>query len=149
VLGYPLSGERVACPFFKPSVRVDPEEWLHAPRLTLIDEYRGTCGAGEAFEPEASAQRDVCNCGYARGRCDRFPEGSPDAVRFSVIGEERSVLRIVYAFENDHSPVTHGIAEPGVDVGDPILTAQIRAFSESYRLALMRAPVANAVSGSS
>ena len=66
----------MACPFFLPLARVDAEEWIHAPRLTLIDEYRGACRVGDVFEPEQSAQRDVCNCGYASGRCDRFPEVS-------------------------------------------------------------------------
>jgi hypothetical protein len=114
-----------------PSVRVDASEWLHAPRLTLIDEYRGSCHVSVAFQPEESAQRDVCNCGYAGGRCDRFPEGSADAVRFSVIGEA-----ILYVFEKDHFPLRHAVAEPGSEVADPVLAAQIRAFSESYRLRL-------------
>jgi hypothetical protein len=124
----------VACPFFMPLARVDAQEWIHAPRLTLIDEYRGTCRVGDAFEPEESAQRDVCNCGYAGGRCDRFQEGSPDAVRFSVIGEDGPSLRILYVFEKDHFPARRGVAEPGTEIGDPVLDGQIRAFAESYRL---------------
>jgi hypothetical protein len=122
----------VACPFFMPSARVDASEWLHAPRLTLIDEYRGTCHVAGVFEPDDSAQRDVCNCGYAGGRCDRFPEGSPDAVRFSVIGEDGPALRILYAFEKDHLPVSHGVIEEAET--NEILAAQARAFAESYRL---------------
>jgi hypothetical protein len=122
VLGYPV----VACPFFLPSRRVDPGEWLHAPRLTLIDEYRGTCQAGERFEPSASAQREICNCGYARGRCDRFPEGAADAIRFSMLEDGR----IIYIFERDHHPEHHGIAAEM----DGILGAQMRAFAESHRL---------------
>jgi hypothetical protein len=111
-----------------PLARVDAQEWIHAPRLTLIDEYRGTCLAGDAFEPDESAQRDVCNCGYASGRCDRFPVGSPDAVRFSVIAEDR----ILWVLEKDHVPVEHGMADDRAVEG--ILGAQIRAFAESYRL---------------
>jgi hypothetical protein len=115
-----------------PSARVDASEWLHAPRLTLIDEYRGTCHVAGVFEPDDSAQRDVCNCGYAGGRCDRFPEGSPDAVRFSVIGEDGPALRILYAFEKDHLPVSHDVIEEAET--NEILAAQARAFAESYRL---------------
>ncbi len=110
-----------------PSARVDAGEWLHAPRLTLIDEYRGTCHAAGVFEPDDSAQRDVCNCGYASGRCDRFPEGSNDAVRFSMIGEQ-----ILYVFEKDHLPVSHGMIVEAE--ASRILAAQARAFAESFRL---------------
>ncbi len=124
----------MACPFFMPLARVDAQEWIHAPRLTLIDEYRGACRVGDMFEPEQSAQRDVCNCGYASGRCDRFPKGSPDAVRFSVIGEDGPALRILYVFETDHLPSRHGVAEPGAEIVDPVLSGQIRAFAESYLL---------------
>ena len=126
----------MACPFFMPSARVDSDQWLHAPRLTLIDEYRGTCHVSDPFEPEESAQRDVCNCGYAGGRCDRFPAGSADAVRFSVIGEQGPALRILYVFEKDHFPARHAVAEPGAEIADPVLAAQIRAFAESYRQSL-------------
>jgi hypothetical protein len=121
VLGYPV----VACPFFLPLRRVDPGEWLHAPRLTLIDEYRGTCQAGEPFEPSESAQREVCNCGYARGRCERFPDGAADAVRFSMLEDGR----VIYILERDHHPERHGIA----DGTEGVLEVQIRAFAESYR----------------
>src|SRR5580658_5308232 len=110
------------CPFFMPSERVEPDEWIHAPRLTLIDEYRGTCHVSGPFEPEASAQRDICNCGYAGGRCDRFPQGSPDAVRFSVIGEDGPALRILYVFEKDHLPSGHAVAEPGTSIDDEVLS---------------------------
>jgi hypothetical protein len=34
-----------------PSARVDAQEWIHAPRLTLIDEYRGACRVGDVFDP--------------------------------------------------------------------------------------------------
>lgn len=124
----------MACPFFMPSARVDSNEWLHAPRFTLIDEYRGTCHVSDTFAPEESAQREVCNCGYAAGRCGRFPDGSPDAVRFSVIGEDGPALRILYVFEKDHLPGRHGIAEPEAETPDPVLSAQMRAFAVSYRL---------------
>ena len=118
----------MACPFFMPAARVDAHEWIHAPRLTLIDEYRGTCHAGEVFEPDESAQREVCNCGYARGRCDRFPAGSADAVRLSVVGGDR----ILWVFERDHVPVEHGVVDEAEATG--VLGAQVRAFAESYRM---------------
>lgn len=118
----------VACPFFLPMSRLTTGEWLHAPRLTLIDEYRGICSAGEPLEPEEPAQREICNCGYARGRCERFPPEGADAVRFSMTAEGR----IVYVFERDHLPQGHGIIAEADAAG--ILGAQVRAFAESYRL---------------
>jgi len=107
---------------------VDNQDWLHAPRLTLIDEYRGICQASEPFEPNESAQREICNCGYARGRCERFPSESADAVRFSMAPDNR----IIYILERDHMPGAHGVVSEGEATG--LLGAQIRAFAHSYRL---------------
>jgi hypothetical protein len=109
----------------------------------LGDTFIGACHArpSEIFKPpEAQHQRDLCNCGYARGRCDRFPGGdAPDAVRFSVTGDTPTRLSVVYVVEKDHAPVEFGTLEYTIDessfegsrVSD-ILTQQARAFLESY-----------------
>lgn len=114
----------MACPFFEPVARMDPGEWIHAPRLPLIDLFRGLCRASEPFEPEPPVQRDLCNWGCAGSKCERFSGDGPDAVRFSMVDG-----RIVYVFEKQCAPVSHGIAD-GTESG--ILAAQIRAFEQSY-----------------
>jgi len=82
----------------------------------------------------------VCNCGYARGRCDRFPADSvEDAVRFSITDDAAQRLRMVYVLEKDHAPVEYGSMEYAIEAaqlsGDHIngaLAPQARAFIESY-----------------
>ena len=102
----------MACPFFEPLQPLGRELWLHAPRFPLGEAYRGLChAASEPFEPPESAQEELCNCGYARGRCDRFPRESADAVRFSIESENDQRLRVIYIFERRHAPETHGVIE--------------------------------------
>jgi len=109
----------------------------------LGDSFGGACHAhpAEVIEPpEAQHQRDLCNCGYARGRCDRFPGGNaPDAVRFSVTDDTPARLLVVYVVEKDHAPAEFGtleylIADARLDgpVISDILALQARAFLESY-----------------
>jgi hypothetical protein len=132
----------VACPFFVPSRRLEIAGWIRPPRLPLGDPFGGACHAQPAdiVEPPESRQRELCNCGYARGRCDRFPGTSPaDAVRFSVTGDTLARLSMVYVVEKDHAPAEHGVLEyvvgdarlEGPPVSD-VLMHQARAFLESY-----------------
>jgi len=126
----------VACPFFVPVKRLDRDVWLHAPRLPLGDAYRGSCHAGfEPVEPSESSQDELCNCGYARGRCDRFPMESADAVRFSILSDHPGNLRLIYVLEKNHTPVVHGViedVEAESNLGG-VLLAQARAFVDSYQ----------------
>ncbi len=79
----------------------------------------------------------LCNLGYARGRCARFPEnGGADAVRFSLAGDRAGVLSLRFAVERDHLPLAHGTLvfsggrvtpEPA-----PLLRSQAEAYLESY-----------------
>jgi hypothetical protein len=131
----------VACPFFLPVTRLDQNGWIHAPRLPLGDPYRGVCQAcpEEPFEPPESAN-DLCNCGYARGRCDRFPPGSEaDAVRFSITSLEVDLVRLTYVLERGHAPVEHGTLKYAIresrlvdTPARPILEMQAKAFLESH-----------------
>ena len=132
----------MACPFFAPSHRLEFTGWARPPRFPLGDAFRGACHAlpSVVFEPPEAHQREVCNCGYARGRCDRFPHGSAgDAVRFSVTGQTSSRLSMIYVVEKDHAPAEHGTLEfaladlslAGPPIGD-VLAQQARAFVESY-----------------
>jgi hypothetical protein len=108
----------------------------------LGDPYAGACHARPAdiVEPPEARQRELCNCGYARGRCDRFPgDSAADAVRFSITGDEAGRVRLVYIVEKDHAPAEHGALEYGVaeaSLDGPrtseLLAQQARAFLESY-----------------
>jgi hypothetical protein len=118
----------MACPCFKPLRRLDAGGWNPPPRLPLGSAWGGLCTAGDAWEPPDLTQRDVCNYGYARGRCDRFPEtGAADAVRFSMSASER----LIYIFEKDHRPIEHGEIDATTEAREP-LASLARAFAESY-----------------
>lgn len=137
----------MACPFFVPSRRLEIAGWVRPPRFPLGDPFSGACHAqpADVVEPPEARQRELCNCGYARGRCDRFPgdrEGknaAPDAVRFSVTDDTPQRVLVVYVVEKDHAPAEHGILEyliedsrlEGPHISD-ILVQQARAFLESY-----------------
>src|SRR5579862_5854447 len=132
----------MACPFFLPVRMLDQSTWVRAPRLPLGDPYAGTCHVDPAdvVELAESRQRELCNCGYARGRCDRFPNDSAaDAVRFSITGEEPGTIWLVYIVEKDHVPAEHGALEyriPSGQLNGPhtseLLSRQAVAFLESY-----------------
>ena len=132
----------MACPFFVPSRRLEAAGWVRPPRFPLGDSFGGTCHArpSDIIEPPEAHQRELCNCGYARSRCDRFPGGgAPDAVRFSVTDDTPTRLLLVYVIEKDHAPAEFGTLEYAV--GDArldglaiteILAQQARAFLDSY-----------------
>jgi len=123
----------VPCPWFLPVTRLTTDEWIHAPRLPLGAEFRGVCKArpDDPLVPPDARQRELCNCGYARGRCDRLPQGSADAVRFSVVSE----VQIVWVLERNHAPAEFGtlayfdgrIIAPSCAAA-PLLVEQAEAF---------------------
>jgi len=118
----------MACPFFKPARRLDAGGCDPAPRLPLGGAWSGECMAGCAEQPAESTQREVCNSGYARGRCEHFPAGGEaDAVRFSLCADGR----LIYIFEKDHAPLEHGEIDAATDPREP-LASLARAFRESY-----------------
>ena len=131
----------MACPYFYPVARLEEDLWAVPPRLPLVDAYRGECRTGlAAHQPDDQVMRSVCNCGYARGRCDRFPaDARGDAVRFSVASEEDGRIRIQYILEKSCWPLVHdemefSIAERSFrsTPADPIVARQAEAFVESY-----------------
>ena len=131
----------MSCPFFLPLRRLDHGAWVNPPRLPLGDPYGGECHADSTspFEPLEAHQRELCNCGYARGRCSHFPEDSTgDAVRFSIAGEFSGRLDLVYVIEKDHAPAGHGrmvyVSEENrweTSHTSELLARQARAFVES------------------
>jgi hypothetical protein len=97
----------MACPFFEPRTKMDDGPLDPPPRLPLAQAWAGVCVAPgfASQEPEETEQREICNIGYARGRCGRFPpDAEADAVRFSA-GRDGSLL---YILEKDHAPLRHG-----------------------------------------
>jgi len=123
----------MACPLFKPVRQLDAGGWDPAPRLPLGGAWAGECTAGCAEQPVESTQREVCNSGYARGRCAHFPNGmEADAVRFSMRGNGR----LIYIFEKDHAPIEHGEIDAATEQREP-LASLAQAFRESRRKALV------------
>jgi hypothetical protein len=129
----------VACPFFMPIRRMESTVWKPAARLPLGELYAGVCHAqAELAEPPEPVLRDLCNCGYARGRCSRLPPGDhADAVRFSLLSDDAGAIRLICVLEKDHAPAEHQYLECGLDgvVSASVsetLRAQARAFIESY-----------------
>ena len=102
----------VACPYFYPLEPRASEADSRTSMLPLGDLWAGTCRAlpGEGCEPEEAAVRPLCNLGYARGQCSRFPADSPDAdaVRFTVRRDDGRSLHLYYVLERDHHPFGHG-----------------------------------------
>jgi hypothetical protein len=114
--------------------------------MPLGEAYSGVCRAraDEFHVPSETHLRDICNCGYARGVCDRFPSGdAEDAVRFSAAQPENGRLTLIYLFEKDHAPVRHGVLEFSIEQNafidaqadaqaDAVLLRQARAFAEHF-----------------
>jgi hypothetical protein len=130
----------MACPFFYP---LEPREpGTPHPTLPLGDAWAGSCRTlpDAPWQPEDPTLRTLCNLGYARGACPRFPSGdSPDAVRFSVMHDEGEHVRIYYVVERGHLPFAHGpleysrrraaFADPPADAN---LDRQAAAYVSSY-----------------
>jgi hypothetical protein len=110
--------------------------------LPLGDRWAGVCRAvpDRPWQPDETMLGQLCNLGYARGTCARFPSGEgPDAVRFTVSRDEGASLRIYYVLERDHHPFAHGALDysvaGGVFVSPPAgetMSRQAQAYVESY-----------------
>jgi hypothetical protein len=133
----------MACPYFyplQPGTRaVSPRD----PMLPLGDAWAGVCRSVPEgpSSPDDAAIRPLCNLGYARGKCSRFPAGDgPDAVRFAITGDYGAGLRISYVVERDHHPFAHGRLDYSIATGafaerpaGETLERQAQAYAESYR----------------
>jgi hypothetical protein len=110
--------------------------------LPLGGEWEGLCRAepGAPAEPEEAGLHSLCNIGYARGVCRRFPSGDgPDAVRFTVRAADEAGLRLYYVVERDHHPFAHGPLEFSRALGALVnppqgewLSRQALAYVRSY-----------------
>ena len=119
----------MACPFFKPSRKLD---WSTG-RAPLGAMFEGECANG------GTGDKKLCNFGYARGVCAAFPDASAaDALRFSVAGSAGGIVRIVWILEKDHAPVEHGVLEYRESTGEfvektyGVLEEQAQAFVANY-----------------
>ena len=110
--------------------------------LPLGDSWAGVCRAraGEAWEPDEGTLDPLCNLGYARGSCPRFPDGGgPDAVRFSVSHDGGASVGLYFVMERDHHPFAHGPLEYSraggrftAPIESELLARQAQAYVESY-----------------
>jgi hypothetical protein len=120
----------MACPFFEPRTKLGDGPLDPPPRLPLGQAWSGVCVAPgfTSQEPEETELREICNTGYARGRCGRFPSNAEaDAVRFSADRDGT----LVYILEKDHAPVRHGRVS---DLLASPLLEQAEAFREAASL---------------
>src|SRR5262245_20332329 len=127
------------CPFFHPDVPIPNDPWSRPPRMPLGEAYGGVCRASAtAFIPDGDLLLSVCNRGYGRSSCPRFPaDAEADAIRFSLAEERDGEVELIYVRERDYAPVAHGraiytIACDEVSGLDGIGAAQAVAFTTSY-----------------
>ncbi len=131
----------MACPHFYPVARLETNTWAVPPRLPLGDAYAGECRAqATSFQPDETTTREICNVGYGRECCERFPQDAgADAIRFHVMTDAGGLIRIQYIFEKNCWPREHGVFEFPLtsqelsDGPDAILRRQATTFLDSYR----------------
>ena len=131
----------MSCPYFDPiRRRAGGDERVNA-MLPLGDIWAGVCRAvpDRPWEPDSATLLPLCNLGYARGACGRFPpDGSADQVRFAIRSDDGVRLRLAYAIERDHHPYAHGAIEYSLpdrsfpDSPSENVARQARAYIESY-----------------
>ena len=135
----------MACPYFYP-LAPGGHGAIPSSRdamLPLGDAWTGICRAlpERPAQPDDAGVRPLCNLGYARGNCSRFPSGDgPDAVRFTISRDDGATVGIHYVVERDHHPFAHGRMEYSVATGmitppppSEIVARQAQAYAESYR----------------
>jgi hypothetical protein len=132
----------MACPYFFPvnprTVGTNPQHAM----LPLGGTWTGCCRAiaGLTCQPDEITLHSLCNLGYARGICSRFPcDDGPDAVRFSISHDDGASLRIYHVVERDHHPFSHGPLEYSLARGafdappeNEVICRQANAYVESY-----------------
>jgi hypothetical protein len=133
----------MSCPYFEP-IELHPRACgATGSLLPLGGVWTGMCHADREHtaQPDDSVLHRLCNLGYARGVCSRFPEADPgpDAARFTLSRDDGASLRMYYVLERDHQPFAHGSVEyavaPRVFTPAPagLFTAsQAAAYAASY-----------------
>ena len=129
------------CPYFLPREPQKDTGWAVPPRSPLGALCSGECHAGPV---PTQADHELCNFGYARGVCEKFPaDAAVDAVRFQLVSDTINpefggrTTQILYVRERAHHPHSHGLLKYKLDrledSGDPILAAQSAAYLRSIR----------------
>ena len=128
----------MACPYFDPVMPQGRDTGPENARLPLGCVWEGICRAvpGEPWQPDRARLQPLCNLGYARESCTRFPIGDgPDAVRFAVARDDGSSVKLYYVLERDHHPFAHGQIDdsdgPAVHAA-PLLARQATAYIQTY-----------------
>lgn len=104
----------MACPYFDPVRPRTIAIGAAGAMLPLGDDWVGLCRAtaGQPWEPDPATLARLCNLGYARGCCPRFPadagDAGPDAVRFTISRDDGRSVAVYYVVERDHHPFAHG-----------------------------------------
>ncbi|HMD70574.1 MAG TPA: hypothetical protein VKF41_04485 [Bryobacteraceae bacterium] len=131
----------MSCPCFCPRQPRTPASGPPSALLPLGGAWTGVCLAqpGDPVEP-GDACLPLCNLGYARQSCARFPADTvADAVRFAIARDDGHSLEIHFVLERGHHPLDHG--QIGyhfeTDAFQPPLPAtafagQARAYAASY-----------------
>lgn len=136
---------KMSCPYFHPRAPRSDAADARSAMLPLGDAWAGECRAiaGDPWEPRGADVERLCNLGYARGLCSRFPDdGGPDAIRFTISHDDGATLRLYYVAERDHHPFEHGALEYSRDTaaiaGAPERTGTFRAQAEAYSASYLR-----------
>jgi hypothetical protein len=123
----------MACPYFFPE---RPLEGPRPARAPLGDVFGGTCClSGTA--PERTSLVDLCNFGYARGRCSLYPsDAACDALRFTARHSDETLVEVTFVREKDWTPVESGrvtyLRSEGAltpEPADEALARQTKAFA--------------------
>lgn len=112
----------MACPYFYPLAPLP--DGIRVARSPLGRLYRGECHASASSVCPTGEVAELCNFGYARGRCERFPDQAPaDCVRLSI----QPSGRVIYVLEHRYTPIEHG----DVSQGSAQVQRQAAALRES------------------
>jgi hypothetical protein len=135
---------RVACPFFYATHC--HSNWMSPRPVPLGDVYAGECRA--QAEPYVPGEQELvlCNLGYAREECPRFPAAAQaDQTRFCLAACEPDRVVIRWVQERAHLPLHSGAVEFDLERQvwlaahpDPVIQRQAEAYLEAY---LRRCPV--------
>jgi len=143
----------MACPYFYPVAPGARRRGHETAMLPLGNQWAGVCRSvpGSPWRPGEATLRPLCNFGYARGACPRFPSGEgPDAFRFTVRAAGGASVHLYYVVERDHHPFAHGpleYSQASKSLVKPppgeILNRQALAYAESYLARMERICKAN------
>jgi hypothetical protein len=134
----------MACPHFYAVKMRSQTDHSRTAMLPLGDAWEGVCRAvpGQPSEPDDTTLLTLCNLGYARGCCGRFPEDDgPDAVRFTIAGDDAAGLHLYYVLERNHHPLAHGpleLSPAGAVLDQPSASETARRLAHAYAESYLR-----------